>query len=96
EFTPNRTTPGEDEVCSRQRDRWHLEHLTISKVAAEVFVESEEVRGASPPPELLEDDAPWIGAEVELMVRTGEYSPEKKEARRIKSDKSERLREERK
>ncbi|EEH11200.1 predicted protein [Histoplasma capsulatum G186AR] len=56
-----------DEACSRERDRWHLEQRTISKVDTTVFEDSEEERGVSPVLEVLEEDS-CIEAEVELMM----------------------------
>ncbi|EER43251.1 conserved hypothetical protein [Histoplasma capsulatum H143] len=56
-----------DEACSRERDRWHLEQRTISKVDTTVFEDSEEERGVSPVLEVLEEDS-CIEAEVELIM----------------------------
>ncbi|EDN08251.1 predicted protein [Histoplasma mississippiense (nom. inval.)] len=56
-----------DEACSRERDRWHLEQRTISKVDTTVFEDSEEERGVSPVLEALEEDS-CIEAEVELIL----------------------------
>ncbi|EGC46185.1 conserved hypothetical protein [Histoplasma capsulatum var. duboisii H88] len=67
EANHRRTAAAIDEACSRERDRWHLEQRTISKVDTTVFEDSEEERGVSPVLEVLEEDS-CIEAEVELIM----------------------------